>query len=186
MVQTGNWMKHPIIKNPGKSACRHLTKPIQLFILLSHAAVGSEGGTERWPFYLLKSVLSMLNGICILLIAILLQYCFLCLISQTFHLISTSARNWDTSLLMTSPASVQVSHLDSKDNDIWHRNVAFWAVFSTGWDPPCDNRERSPEQWLASFAGWDAQVGSLFPAERYWFVSLQECTACLQSNCCSG
>lgn len=40
-------MKHPIIKNPGKSACRHLTKPIQLFILLSHAAVGSEGGTER-------------------------------------------------------------------------------------------------------------------------------------------
>lgn len=33
-------------KNPQK-ACKHLTKPIQLFVLLSHAAVGNEAETER-------------------------------------------------------------------------------------------------------------------------------------------
>lgn len=65
-------MKFEVIKNPDKSACWHLTKSLQLFILLSHAAVGSEGETERWLFCLLNSALLMLNGICILLTTILL------------------------------------------------------------------------------------------------------------------
>lgn len=30
-----------------QNACKHLTKPIQLFVLLSHAAVGNEAETER-------------------------------------------------------------------------------------------------------------------------------------------
>lgn len=58
------------------------------------------------------------------------------------------------------------------------------ALFNRGRDPPHDNRAQA-EQWLATFAGWDREVGSLSPAEKYCFVSLQECTSFLQNNCCS-
>lgn len=41
-------MKFEAVQNSAKSARRHLTKPIQLFILMSHAAaVGREGEAER-------------------------------------------------------------------------------------------------------------------------------------------
>lgn len=175
-------MKFHILRKP-RQICTQASKK-HLFICFSESCCSWEWReTERWPFYLLISVLLMLNGIYILLVTILLYSHFICWISHTFYLTQASARKWDTSLIQFA-ASVQVSHLESKDNDdIWHRNVAFWAGFSRGWDLPFDKRVHSPKQWLALFIGWDTQVGSLFLAERYWFVSLEECTVCLQNNC---